>query len=115
MWYNKKITYYNKKEWLTIEIPTEQVKQNLKTWLTVFDSDVILEAMNRTQSKGKSFVYLNAILTDFKQKEVKTEYGIENVPLVHCFLPLSAKKCTSKCDAVTISNNKSDNNDHKVN
>lgn len=56
----------------TIEIPTEQVKQNLKTWLTVFDSDVILEAMNRTQSKGKSFVYLNAILTDFKQKEVKT-------------------------------------------
>ena len=28
--------------------------------------------MNRTQSKGKSFVYLNAILTDFKQKEVKT-------------------------------------------
>ena len=43
------------------------------------------------------------------------EYGIENVPLVHCFLPLSAKKCTSKCDAVTISNNKSDNNDHKVN
>ena len=45
----------------------------------------------------------------------EVEYGIENVPLVHCFLPLSAKKCTSKCDAVTISNNKSDNNDHKVN
>ncbi|MDE1548148.1 nuclease-related domain-containing protein, partial [Jeotgalibaca sp. YN-L-12] len=28
---------------------------------------------------------------------VQDEYGIENVPLVHCFLPLSAKKCTSKC------------------
>ncbi|WP_373804636.1 transposase domain-containing protein, partial [Jeotgalibaca porci] len=23
------------------------------------------------------------------------DYGIENVPLVHCFLPGSAKKCTS--------------------
>lgn len=43
------------------------------------------------------------------------EYGIENVPLVLCFLPLSAKKCTSKCDAVTTSNKTSDNNDHKVN
>ena len=53
---------------------------------------------------------------DLYQIEARSpEYGIENVPLVLCFLPLSAKKCTSKCDAVTISNNKSDNNDHKVN
>ena len=66
-------------------------------------------------SRKPTNVSNNCSLQRFSLIKCLTEYGIENVPLVHCFLPLSAKKCTSKCDAVTISNNKSDNNDHKVN
>ncbi|WP_245751863.1 DnaD domain protein [Alkalibacterium subtropicum] len=49
----------------------------LKNWLSVFDAEIILEALTRTQQNGKSFNYLNAILTVFKQKDIKTLKNIE--------------------------------------
>lgn len=55
-----------------IHPPSEQMKQQLGDWLTVFDKDVILEAIRRTHLNGKSFAYLNAILTDFDHKNVRT-------------------------------------------
>jgi len=36
-----------------IEAPTQQVEKQLKSWLSVFDKDVVLEALNRQQSFTK--------------------------------------------------------------
>lgn len=53
-----------------IRIPTTQIEKQLKDWLTVLDKGVILEAIRRTHLNGKSFGYLNTILSDLKQKSV---------------------------------------------
>ncbi|SFC10514.1 DnaD and phage-associated domain-containing protein [Alkalibacterium subtropicum] len=55
-----------------IQVPTTQIEKQLKDWLIALDKEVILEAIRRTHLNGKSFGYLNAILTDFKQKGVHT-------------------------------------------
>ena len=55
-----------------IEIPTEEVARQLTDWLDVFEAPVILEAIERTQQNGKRFRYLQAILLNFKRKQVKT-------------------------------------------
>ena len=57
---------------LKIETPTKDVEKQLNKWMDVFDLGVIIEAIDRTHVHGKSYRYLNAILTDFKRKEVKT-------------------------------------------
>ncbi|OJF92815.1 Lin1244/Lin1753 domain-containing protein [Alkalibacterium sp. 20] len=60
-----------------IESPTTQVEKQLKNWLTIFNKEVITEAITRTHMNGKSFSYLNAILTDFMRKGVKSIKDIE--------------------------------------
>lgn len=59
-----------------VQVPAPQIEKQLKDWLAVFDQLVILEAINRTHKNGKSFAYLNAVLTDFQQKGVK---GFEDI------------------------------------
>ncbi|WP_368646174.1 Lin1244/Lin1753 domain-containing protein [Alkalibacterium putridalgicola] len=54
-----------------VQVPTPQIEKQLKDWLAVFDQSVILEAIRRTHMNGKSYAYLNAILTDFQQKGVR--------------------------------------------
>lgn len=55
-----------------IETPTQEVARQLTDWLDVFEAPVILEAIERTQQNGKRFRYLQAILLDFKRKQVRT-------------------------------------------
>lgn len=54
-----------------VQVLTPQIEKQLKDWLAVFDQSVILEAINRTHLNGKSFAYMNAILTDFQKKGVR--------------------------------------------
>ncbi|GEK90333.1 DnaD and phage-associated domain-containing protein [Alkalibacterium putridalgicola] len=55
-----------------VQVPTPQIEKQLKDWLAVFEQSVILEAIRRTHMSGKSFAYMNAILTDFQKKGVRS-------------------------------------------
>lgn len=70
---SKILTFYSN----TIANPTKRVTHDLQNWISVFNADIILEAINRTQANGKGFGYLNAILKNFQSKGIQTLEDIE--------------------------------------